>query len=82
MEQGSFFARVGTVVWWPFSQVRPQLRSALGVLYLGALAAVIALTRVAVGRAFGNQTGIELELRNFSTRRKRCSLTLVDRFII
>lgn len=62
MERSAFFVKLGAVLWWPFSKVRPQLRSALWVLYVGAFAAVIVLLRAFVKRAFGDRTGIDIEL--------------------
>lgn len=62
MEQSAFFSKLGAVLWWPFSKVRPQLRSALWVLYVGAFAAVTGLLQVIVKRAFGDRTGIDIEL--------------------
>lgn len=61
MEQ-NFFVKVGGALWWPFSRVRPQLRSALWVLYVGAFAVVIGLLRVFIGSLFGSRTGIDLQL--------------------
>jgi hypothetical protein len=59
MDQIRFLARLGTVLWWPFGRVRPQLRSALWVLYVGAFAALVVLMRE---RLFGDRSGIDFKL--------------------
>lgn len=62
MEQNFIFVKIGGLLWWPFSRVRPQLRCALWVLYVGAFALVVGLLQVFIKNALGSRTGIDLQL--------------------